>query len=389
MSSPQHYFYRLLIITLVPLLFTLIVVESAFRILMSDPPWLYRTDHQENSLMMEHEARGYALRANFRRSWSRRDFDINVAINERGLRDDDFGRAQGAQLRVLAAGDSYTFGIGVEARDTFAEQLEQMLQRRLVTHTSAAVVNAGVPGYSARQIRIMIEELWADLSPQVVIFGMYASSYWRVEDPFVLHGPALVTSSRASATVPLKDNVLISTLYPSDSVLRGIDLWLKQHFYVGAYLLSLPNKGRHVPHRDARSEDAGALGRAYRPVLRELALTHEFLRARGSVLIVLAINAQEPNGAFAEVESRYNAIMRVWCRENNVSFIDPLPVMKAMADKRLRFRHVSDPHWSREAHQVAAALLLKWFEDGGWLSQSLMPHGQDGKVYAVRPEVEP
>ena len=78
----------------------------------------------------------------------------------------------------------------VERRDTWPQQLEGLLLDRV---ESVSVSNAGVPGYSSRQIRQTIERLLPVLHPQLVVVGLYASSYWRTENPYVLFGGTLVS----------------------------------------------------------------------------------------------------------------------------------------------------------------------------------------------------
>src|SRR5262245_9955658 len=54
---------------------------------------------------------------------------VTVAFNSLGFRDDEFPvEKQPGELRVLALGDSFTHGQGVQARDSWPEVLERGLQ---------------------------------------------------------------------------------------------------------------------------------------------------------------------------------------------------------------------------------------------------------------------
>lgn len=66
------------------------------------------------------------------------DFSVHYAINEVGLRDRPLAAHQ-QKLTLLAIGDSYTFGEGVESGATFVDRLESKLGVNLL--------NLGVPGY--------------------------------------------------------------------------------------------------------------------------------------------------------------------------------------------------------------------------------------------------
>jgi lysophospholipase L1-like esterase len=326
--------------------------EMLFRLALPEP-WLYPRDPPEDALMQLHESRGYALRPNLTRRWARPDFDVEVRTSSEGLRDSELAGARQAALRVLAVGDSYTFGIGVEAEDTWPEQLE----RRLGGPAAAAVVNTGVPGYSARQMRQAAEEFWPAVRPQVIVAGLYASSFWRVENPYTLHGGTLITTKETAAVEVLPEGTLLTTAFAPGSALRGVDLVLKQHLHLGAHLLSLASGGRHWPARSGGPSNGAALRNGYAPALAELSALHELARGHGTLLVVLAINAQQADGGFAPVESEYNAILREHCARENIPFVDPLPEMVAKAAGRPLFRHPDDAHWTPAAHEIAARML--------------------------------
>ena len=69
-------------------------------------------------------------------------------------------------LRLLALGDSCTFGLGVDDGQTWPAQLEELLRRQEI---EADVINAGVPGYTAFQGLRLLETRGLDLKPDLVI----------------------------------------------------------------------------------------------------------------------------------------------------------------------------------------------------------------------------
>ncbi len=103
------------------------------------------------------------------RSSNPRIFDVHT--DERGLRGEIFAvpKPSGA-LRVLAIGDSCTFGSGAGQADTYPAQLENRL-RKAHPGRSVEVVNAGVPGFSSYQaIRFLDVEGWS-FEPDVVVIA--------------------------------------------------------------------------------------------------------------------------------------------------------------------------------------------------------------------------
>ncbi len=94
--------------------------------------------------------------------------DHAVATNSLGFRGAEVAAGAGPPLRVLALGDSNTFGHGVADAETFPVQLE----RELGQHGHAAVVwNAGVFGYNTAQELSTLRRFGPALRPTVVTLG--------------------------------------------------------------------------------------------------------------------------------------------------------------------------------------------------------------------------
>ncbi len=102
--------------------------------------------------------------------------DFRVSTNDFGLRDAEIGPKRG--LRILALGNSCTFGVGVEGEDSFPEQLENLIGQSVPE--GIEVLNAGTPGYTAFQGRRFLERIGDDLDPDIVIvsFGFNDSDVW-------------------------------------------------------------------------------------------------------------------------------------------------------------------------------------------------------------------
>src|SRR5690606_24017420 len=90
--------------------------------------------------------------------------------NEHGLRGPWWEpRKTAAELRVLAVGDSCTFGWGVDWEHTWAVRLERLLQAALPDR----VVRSGLlalPGYTVFQDHRLLRRLLPAAAPDVVVF---------------------------------------------------------------------------------------------------------------------------------------------------------------------------------------------------------------------------
>jgi lysophospholipase L1-like esterase len=97
-----------------------------------------------------------------------RIFDLRT--NALGLRNDEISPAKPAgTFRVLAVGDSCTFGSGAGQQQTWPARLEQRLAAQR-GDLRVEVLNAGVPGWSSHQALRYLETEGLALSPDAVIF---------------------------------------------------------------------------------------------------------------------------------------------------------------------------------------------------------------------------
>lgn len=109
-----------------------------------------------------------------RRSWqttSRRGGEIR--LNEFGLRDDPIRPKEGSEYRILALGDSVTFGSGVAQDKIFTVRLQQILTAKL--ERPVRVINAGVGGYNTVQEYTYLKKEGLAFEPDLVLL-MYVSN---------------------------------------------------------------------------------------------------------------------------------------------------------------------------------------------------------------------
>jgi lysophospholipase L1-like esterase len=111
----------------------------------------------------------YRQRPGFDRPWGR-THPVRVRINARGLRGPEQppGRPSDA-VRVLALGDSQTWGFDVEEEVAYPAVLESLLNLATGSARRCEVVNAAVPGYSSYQGLRWLERNFAAYAPHVVL----------------------------------------------------------------------------------------------------------------------------------------------------------------------------------------------------------------------------
>lgn len=113
----------------------------------------------------------------------------SVSTNRLGLRDRDPGPRRGDQFRVLALGDSQTFGVGLASRDTWPKQLEATLGSTL-RGCRIEVVNAGLPASATWHQGVLLDRLLPIYAPDLVVVALYVNDVTETAGraPFTLEG---------------------------------------------------------------------------------------------------------------------------------------------------------------------------------------------------------
>ena len=124
---------------------------------------------------------GWSLRPHVRARHRTSEYDVAVRVNAQGFRADrEVPEVPPPGVtRVVAVGDSFTYGQGVEAHEAFPALLERALP-------ATEVVNLGVAGYGTDQQLLMLQSRGLRFRPDAVVLGLYATNVFRNDDP--VHG---------------------------------------------------------------------------------------------------------------------------------------------------------------------------------------------------------
>jgi lysophospholipase L1-like esterase len=109
--------------------------------------------------------------------WAGGEFGAPVRINSHGLRSPEttWEKPSGT-FRILALGDSWTFGFRMEEENAFPRELERILNDRLRARGANGqieVINAGVIGYTTAQEAAYFRTRGQRYSPDLVIVAFY------------------------------------------------------------------------------------------------------------------------------------------------------------------------------------------------------------------------
>jgi lysophospholipase L1-like esterase len=147
----------------------LLIAELAVRLVRPQPVMLV-----SRGLYAPDPPRRYRLQPGFRGTVTNRvEFDTAVAINRQGLRGPELGAKAPGTFRVLALGDSFTFGVGAAEAETFPARLQQILRSRRVR---AEVLNAGAPGFGVPDEVAWFQRWGWPLEPDVIVLAVFVAN---------------------------------------------------------------------------------------------------------------------------------------------------------------------------------------------------------------------
>ncbi|MGH7301298.1 MAG: SGNH/GDSL hydrolase family protein, partial [Candidatus Rokuibacteriota bacterium] len=128
--------------------------------------------HRDEGLWVSDPERAFRLAPGFRGAEVSHEFRVPIVINARGLRDRGIAptRSPGT-VRILVVGDSFTYGSGVTAEETYPKRLEWLFAER--PGPRVEVINAGVPGYGTfHEAAFLRAEGWR-YEPDLLVLQMF------------------------------------------------------------------------------------------------------------------------------------------------------------------------------------------------------------------------
>ena len=123
---------------------------------------------------------GLIFPRNVTRHFQTPEFSFKTTTNSLGFRDRDFSQNKKVKTRIIALGDSFTYGWGVEAEDSWPRVLEQRLRS---SGLDVEIANLGKPGASPRDYADIADRSIPLLHPDVVIVGVLQGDDLAQMDP--------------------------------------------------------------------------------------------------------------------------------------------------------------------------------------------------------------
>lgn len=270
------------------------------------------------------------------------DFDVEVAFNQYGLRDDQDVAKMGPEDLVLI-GDSLPFGWGVEEADRLSEQLAEI--------TDQTVYNMGVPVEFKQfeQVLGFAREKGADIQRVILTVSLERD----LADLAGMLPPKAENSGSASGSV----FQLAKTYLMGNSAI---------YFLVTAQIHQNPAlKAKAVEWGLIRPNLEGIGVHAYNreKIERSAANVKEFVETQGDTWVVIAPSRGLWHGRNQEGEDRIHNEIVEELNKAGVRLVDLRPVFEASGEP-LSHYFKNDGHWNAKGHRAAAEALAAAMEAG-------------------------
>ncbi len=346
---------RKFLLLVLALVVALALAEIALRLIgVPAPGRMPLPEGQLPGMVVLHPVRGFACAPDFRGEVVRAGRANTIRLNERGFRDRSFAAEPGTRV-VLAVGDSFTAGWGLEEEETWPRRLEARLNAG--NGAPWRVLNAGVAGYNMRQARLTAEELIPEVKPQVVVLGVYPMGFDRLANPFVAHDRFLLRESQIPFVV-VEPDALLHTPFRRPW-LKDVDFWCNRHLVVGALILRTLDEAtktwRHP--RPPLDTSAHGLRRAMAPLLAEVGLLRDAAQRAGAGFVALSIAIQAPAGDFDPGQDTLEAGVVEYCAAEGIPCVPTLSVLRERSGGKPIYHLPDDLHWTPAANEIAAELL--------------------------------
>lgn len=342
------------LLSIITIFILLLVAEAVVRVVMPNTVKI-RMMHQPD------ENLGYRMVPGYEMTYTTPEFKEYVKLNSRGLRDREYSTENDPNTyRILALGDSFAFGVGVNAEETYPKVLETLLNQHPIGGNSKKyeVINAGVEGYGTEQEYVYLKELIDRYRPKLIIVGLH---YNDVGD--VMKGiPSAYTRSR------LKNRVYFL------SYLRGLQILLANKKHIRENLFGV--------YQDTYSPE---LEKGFQMTEEYLVKIQDFAKSYGAkTLIVTVPFCFELDKAEWEKKGLGQEYTDEFFRKNMGKFSDRimefgtkrnvpiLPLLQTFRNSKVRpLYFTEDAHWTKDGHRLAAETIDNYLRAGSLGNGSL------------------
>jgi hypothetical protein len=311
------------------------------------------------------------------------EINTNYNVNSQGLREDhDVGPPAAGTSRLLSVGDSFTFGVGVDAQQAFPFLLNGS---KAAGGGPVESINGAVNGYGTDNEAAWLTTYGWALRPRLVLVGFYVGNDVRdvmlgIDKTMVTPEGHLVGTDKARQTLARSAEAASK----ADSHSTDLERWLATNSHAFVYLSLQGHKLFPGLVQTPKVADLGVydtpsiflkaepaeLTAGWEKTLGILDAMRAAARAHGAEMAVVAIptreqvedagwqGMQKPYGLTDAQLERDKPQRRLaeWSKRTGAPLIDLLPDFHARGNNTLLYFR-TDPHFNPDGHIVATQLI--------------------------------
>ena len=179
------------------------------------------------------------------------EFEFSASINSLGFRDREFDVAKGDRYRIIAIGNSFTYGWGVNVEESWPKVLERNLNSEGIP---VEVANLGCQGIGPKEYADLAEKAIPLLRPDLVLIATTQGSDLEASRP---RKPEVNDNSKGGRTNLISE--VLRRIYPNTTrITRAVSAEAtKEHPRLDAFVNEHPRLGRlislvvHKPSADS------------------------------------------------------------------------------------------------------------------------------------------
>jgi hypothetical protein len=268
------------------------------------------------------------------------EFEFDYAHNSLGFRDSEHALAKPAgSFRIVAVGDSFTYGAAAPFAQTYLVRLEAMLNARGAPHPPVEIVKLGISRYFPESERLVLEHYGLKYSPDLIVVGFVPND--------VMDTALGIDAIQTDAAGRLRTR--------ESKELGSVGMFLFEHSHVFRIVLSRYVASRLQRGAPIRREEIYRAGgfheKDWRRIEEEFGRMRDAANRAGAKLAIIYIPMLE---AWAPHHAYPSDRLAIWSAANGAYFIDTLPPLRAASLAGASVYYVRDGHCTPEGYAIIA-----------------------------------
>ena len=326
----------------------------------------------------------YALTPNSTGTLITPEFESPITINAHGHRSEPFDLEKSERFRILAIGDSFTFGYGGPAAESYPSVIAEHLRDQL--HTGAIeVINAGFAAcYYPDTYYLYLKEIGLGLDPDLILIGFFIGNDFDHEGAYENHW-VRVDGNGFPLKIECAHSVVENGYLLAKQKRRRYRLPVLRNSHLAQALARALTSFRPEPpmyfnHWIYRKNYLERTNTIVQKIQRLLVGISDLARGRQIPLVVVMIPAREqiypaqyPFEDYAYMKDcdleKPQRIFARFFKQEGIEYLDLLPLLKQEPTDQPLY-YPLDAHWNRRGNEVAGRAIAEFLLERSLLKAS-------------------